>query len=395
MDEVTSVSDSDMSTFASTMILTSTNTTLHSTTSSPEDDQGWGVGTIENMAVVRTVYGFIAIIGILGNFIVCLALIRNATLRTRTSHFIIHLAVTDLLTSFWIIPFNLFPRPPDLADNIGGEIVCRLYSSKFPLWCTIFASVYSLVTVTIERYFAVVHPIKFKIFFRMKWCVLMMAATWVIGFASNVYFFLVYDAVDGACVFTGYASVAAQRIVGVYTFSAVYVVPVAITLYCHRKMIISLKKQMDAMRKDKRQNRAAGHKSKRDENAWQLKATNEIQKTLFVVLVTYMICWAPNQFIFFAYNLGAKVDFAQPYYHVSVMFALCNSCLNPFIYVYKNKYFRQGVVEALGCPPGVMVFLNRIGPTSTQVDTPTNTLDNTVQTANPSELNNHTDNALV
>lgn len=356
-------------------------TTINSTMAPGGGGQGWGVGRIENNIAVRIVYGIIAMTGILGNFLVCFALSRNATLRTRTSYFIIHLAFADLLTSTWTIPFHLFPDPPGVADNTNGEIVCRLYISKFPLWSTIFASVYSLVNVTLERYFAVVHPIKYKIFFSKKWSAMMMAATWVIGFLSNIYFFWLYDATEGSCEFIGYPSVASQRIIGVFTFAVVYVIPIAATLFCHHKMIASLKKQFESLRKERREKRATGQKPKKDANAWQLKAAHEIQKTLLVVIITYMICWAPNQFIFFSYNMGAPVDFTQPYYHVSVVFALCNSCLNPFIYVYKNKYFRRGLLESLGFPEGMLTFLNRIGPASTGMtegETPTNTLDNNV-----------------
>lgn len=234
-------------------------TTINSTMAPGGGGQGWGVGRIENNIAVRIVYGIIAMTGILGNFLVCFALSRNATLRTRTSYFIIHLAFADLLTSTWTIPFHLFPDPPGVADNTNGEIVCRLYISKFPLWSTIFASVYSLVNVTLERYFAVVHPIKYKIFFSKKWSAMMMAATWVIGFLSNIYFFWLYDATEGSCEFIGYPSVASQRIIGVFTFAVVYVIPIAATLFCHHKMIASLKKQFESLRKERREKRATGN----------------------------------------------------------------------------------------------------------------------------------------
>ena len=49
--------------------------------------------------------------------------------------------------------------------------------------------------------------------------------------------------------------------------------------------------------------------------------------------------------------MGAPVDFTQVYYHVSVIFAICNSCLNPIIYSLKNKPYRVGLKEALRCGP--------------------------------------------
>ena len=75
---------------------------------------------------------------------------------------------------------------------------------------------------------------------------------------------------------------------------------------------------------------------------WQLKAAQELEKMLLVVVICYMVCWGPNQIIFFSYNMGAPVSFASTYYHISVVLAVMNSAINPFIYVLKNPFFRKG-----------------------------------------------------
>ena len=81
--------------------------------------------------------------------------------------------------------------------------------------------------------------------------------------------------------------------------------------------------------------------------AWQLRAAEQLIHTLLWVVISYAVCWAPNQFIFFAYNMGAPVDFSQVYYHISVIFAIFNSCMNPIIYSLKNKPYRLGLKEAV------------------------------------------------
>ena len=82
---------------------------------------------------------------------------------------------------------------------------------------------------------------------------------------------------------------------------------------------------------------------------WQVKASQELVKTLLIVVITYALCWAPNQFVFFAHNMGAPVDFSKPYYHFSVICAVLNSCVNPFIYGFKNKPFQRGFRKAILC----------------------------------------------
>ncbi len=217
---------------------------------------GWGVGGIENSTAIRTVYGLIAFIGILGNALVCYALIRVANLRKRTSSFIIHLAITDLITCIWVIPFHLFPSTPSVPDGIAGELMCRLFISKYPFWATVFASVYSLVTINIERYIAIVHPTKFKAWFTLTRVIIMMLLCWVIGIVSNSFFFYLYDHKDGnpMCTFIFWPSTQVQKFVGVYIFSLIYIIPIAVMLWAQLKMVNALKLQAKSLTQKNEQN---------------------------------------------------------------------------------------------------------------------------------------------
>lgn len=176
------------------------------------DDQGWSVSGIDNSAVVRTVYGVIGFSGMAGNALVCFVLIRVPSLRTRTSQFIINLAIADFLTSFWLIPFHMFPRAPPLSKGLSGELMCRLYISKYILWVSAIMSIYFLVAVTLERYVAVVHPLKYKRVFTTKFTLLVSACCWLIGTLSPIFFFFIYDVRDGVCVFLPYPSRAHQMV---------------------------------------------------------------------------------------------------------------------------------------------------------------------------------------
>ncbi|XP_041457374.1 allatostatin-A receptor-like [Lytechinus variegatus] len=355
-------------------------------TSSPDgessfnDVEGWSVSRIENSSLVRSIYGLIAIIGMSGNALVCFVLLRVPSLRTRTSQFIVHLAVTDFMTSFWVIPFHLFPFTPPIPEGFAGELMCRFYVSKYLMWVTVFASVYSLVSITLERYFAIVHPIKYKTTFSFKYSIVIMIGCWLVGAISNSFFFYVYDFQDGACHFVPYPTDYLKKVIGVYIFLLIYFIPITLNLLCHAKMIRSLRQQAKTLDGNMFQGND-GNGLKRNE-AWQLKIAQDVQRMLLVVVVTFMICWAPNQFIFLAFNLGANVDFASWYYHFSVILAICNSCMNPFIYVFKHKEFRHGIAKAAGCEKAVRRFANRVQPAEVGVETGTaGSTDKTAVTA--------------
>ncbi|XP_071476846.1 galanin receptor 2b-like [Diadema antillarum] len=319
-------------------------TAIGTDTEGDDDLAGWAVNRIDNSAIVRTIYGLISFTGMTGNALVCLVLLRVPSLRTRTSQFIIHLAVTDFMTSFWVIPFHLFPSTPPIPGGFAGELMCRFYVSKYMLWVTVFASVYSLVSVTMERFFAIVYPIKYKVTFSLRYSLVIMVGCWLVGAISNSFFFYVYDYDGEGCQFVPYPTTYLQKVIGVYIFMLIYFIPITLNLVCHAKMIKTLRAQANSLDGHMETGRGNMQSEK-----WQLKVVQDVQRMLFVVVVTFMLCWAPNQIMFLAFNLGANVDFTKPPYHFSVILALCNSCMNPFIYVFKNRDFRKGVLKALGC----------------------------------------------
>lgn len=316
-----------------------------------EQDSGWSVSDIERSAYVRVTYAIISLFGLTGNALVIFVLVRIPSLRNRTSQFIIHLAFTDFLTCVWIIVFNLFPGSPAMPPGFLGDLICRIFINKFPLWATIFASVYSLVSVHLERFVAVVYPFKYKRLFTPSKSALIMLGCWLVGVISNSYFWFVYENEDGMCSIQPYPHFIIKRLVGVYTFSVVYIIPITFNFVVHKKMISVLKdkaailesKEVTLANLDK----VPGAKSARKREAWQVKAAQELSQTLLVVVITFAICWAPNQIFFFIYNMGVNLPFDTPIYHITVIMSLCNSCINPFIYFFRNNHYRVGLMKAL------------------------------------------------
>jgi len=56
-----------------------------------------------------------------------------------------------------------------------------------------------------------------------------------------------------------------------------------------------------------------------------------------------IICWTPNEILFFLNYRGYVVDFAGWFYHFTVVLVNSNGCINPFIYAAKYREFQQAV----------------------------------------------------
>jgi len=65
--------------------------------------------------------------------------------------------------------------------------------------------------------------------------------------------------------------------------------------------------------------------------------------TSLMVCCGFVVCWTPNEIVFFLNFLGHSVDFGGWLYHLSTVLVFTNSCINPFIYAAKYREFQHGV----------------------------------------------------
>ncbi|XP_045896363.1 dopamine receptor D4 related sequence [Micropterus dolomieu] len=124
---------------------------------------------------------------ILGNILVCLSVLTERSLKTATNYFIISLAVADLLLAVLVLPLYVY------SEFLGGiwtlsTYICDALMTMDVMLCT--ASILNLCAISVDRYIAVVVPLKYN---RNQFSVRQLAlitATWVLslGVASPVIF---------------------------------------------------------------------------------------------------------------------------------------------------------------------------------------------------------------
>ncbi|CAL8242433.1 unnamed protein product [Merluccius merluccius] len=124
---------------------------------------------------------------ILGNVLVCLSVLTERSLKTATNYFIISLAVADLLLAVLVLPLYVY------TEFLGGiwtlsTYICDALMTMDVMLCT--ASILNLCAISVDRYIAVVVPLKYN---RNQFSVRQLAlitATWVLSLvvASPVIF---------------------------------------------------------------------------------------------------------------------------------------------------------------------------------------------------------------
>lgn len=108
---------------------------------------------------VCVTYLAIFLVGVLGNSLTCAVILRYRVMQTPTNFYLLSLAVSDLLVLLLGMPLELYEmwqNYPFLLRESG----CYFRTFLFETVC--FASVLNVTALSVERYVAVVHPLKVK-----------------------------------------------------------------------------------------------------------------------------------------------------------------------------------------------------------------------------------------
>ena len=143
------------------MELSSTDLTnyLNYTVSGPvdwsrNDSSTWGRAELNLPYAVCEV--IVAVCAVLGNALVIIVFSKDRKLRRRTNYYIISLATADLLVGLFAIPFAILASI-GLPTNLYA---CLFTVSVLVVLCTI--SIFCLVAVSVDRYWAIIHPMGYS-----------------------------------------------------------------------------------------------------------------------------------------------------------------------------------------------------------------------------------------
>ncbi|EJY57597.1 AAEL017238-PA, partial [Aedes aegypti] len=101
-------------------------------------------------------YSVIFLLAVIGNSLVILTLVQNKRMRTITNLFLLNLAVSDLFLGVFCMPFTLVGTL--LRDFVFGEVMCKLL--PYLQASSVAVSAWTLVIISVERYYAICHPLR-------------------------------------------------------------------------------------------------------------------------------------------------------------------------------------------------------------------------------------------
>ena len=309
--------------------------------------------TLKTMSTAGVFNIAIGVIGIFCNLLSITIVLKFSVAKImRINLFMLNQATIDLISCFWLIIFGLSLEVSSY-DGVLGAMMCRFWSpgSNFPLFTCFAISSFNLAAMAIERYTAVLYPIKYKKVYNKRNTALMILLVWIIGPLGQYIFpaFKKSSTDDGLCVVQSTWTPVVGSVSGVFLFFWEFLIPCIIMIWAYIEIVKELRKQ-----DNKVHDIAAA--------AAELHAPNRVVRpvirrhnrksmtlTVFTLFIVYIICWTPNQITFLQFNLGGPLYFDGGWYHFTVFIAFCNSFSNAIVYMLWNNQFQLGVKDLCLC----------------------------------------------
>ncbi|PFX27692.1 Orexin receptor type 2 [Stylophora pistillata] len=292
----------------------------------------------------------ILVLNMAGNILVCVAVRKTRKLRSFRNYyyglFLMSLAIADMAVGLVCMPFILlyYETGKYPFGFFGSTAVCKLIPA-LSLLCQ-GASIFSLTTLTLQRFMGIVYPMKTRLTLgRVK---LLLALIWLCAFMSALPQIIVMDVnhtVQGednkfSCEeFWGNppTDIILKEGYTLYLFVAEYLLPLIIMGIAYSKMATVLNRRDEGLegRKSTNSRTKANHK--------------KFIRLLIVLIVSFALCYLPNHVLFFWLDYGSGAN--NPYFSILMKYShFCiwlNSCLNPYLYGALDDYFRQSYKKAL------------------------------------------------
>ncbi|XP_053975033.1 allatostatin-A receptor-like [Hylaeus volcanicus] len=287
--------------------------------------------------VVPIFFGMIGILGFVGNCLVVTVVAANPGMRSTTNILIINLAVADLLFVVFCIPFTAtdFVLPFWPFGNIWCKIV------QYLIIVTAYASVYTLVLMSLDRYLAVVHPVTSRSWRTENHAILAICIAWAMIFTISTPALVVHGEFQDNDT-TPASNLTACRILPQYDwpffqmtfFLMSYLLPLMLICFFYICMLVRLWRAARVSAESRRGRR-------------------RVTRLVLVVVGVFAFCWCPIQVILVTKSLGV-----YPLTTPTIMFqiashilAYTNSCVNPILYAFLSDSFRKAFRKIIYCRP--------------------------------------------
>ena len=262
--------------------------------------------------VFTVVLSVFVLLSLVGNTLVILTVLINKPMQTALNYLLVNLAVADMVFAFSIFTRYLIMPFITLPEGQTGRFLCTIVEALG--WTGAAESILCLVYISIERYCAIIHPLRQRGRFTRRRLKIFVVVGWIFALLFSIPDFLPvknYHADLRLCISDldyAYISLKVNSLVWLILAG---IVPVSIMVYLYCRVVHHLWfKSVHHLASQ----RAA------------LRYRKQVTITLITVSVIYTVCWTTN----LADYLVQSWSYAMPWMDkTGKVFLTFNSCVNP------------------------------------------------------------------
>ncbi|VDD93069.1 unnamed protein product [Enterobius vermicularis] len=276
---------------------------------------------------ISIILPLLCIIGVLGNFLICMAIWLDRRLHNVTNYFLFSLALADLLVCIVVMPIS-FTVEFHRGKWLSSFELCLIYVYSDVFLCT--ASIVHMSVISVDRYLGISKPLEMRN--RSKTMItLKITFVWMVTVLISCPI-AIAAIIDPTNILNQSHCVITNRYYMIYGSTLAFLVPFVIMAVTYFKTTNLLKKQASMLSQTAIQ-RARGEGLRRT-----IPRKSAVSRVLAVVFGCFFVCWTP----FFAANLangffGDKCDIPPALSSVFLWLGYVSSIINPLIYTIFNR----------------------------------------------------------
>jgi hypothetical protein len=303
-----------------------------------------------HIAVTATLQFIVLLVTVVGNVSVIAAVLMYKPLRSDNSNLlIVNLSITDLASAVFVMMSTFISLVQD-SWNLGAvwcDVVCALN------YCLIIVSMLTLCAISLDRYQAILHPLKYHE--RMTRCVIFSSIgyAWFQGILfciiPVIFDWIEYDYWEIVCAIHWHRQRERAIYYVVTAFLLCFLLPGLVLLFCYVSIARETKRHVTRI------NTSTTGFSHPDSNTAAAAmrrsydtTSKRVIRSLMVMVIAYFICMTP-------FSLTKLVKVAADSQNIipgdinsaASIIAYCSSAVNPLIYGIFRRDFRRVYAKIL------------------------------------------------
>uniref|UniRef100_A0A8D0GTD7 Galanin receptor 2 n=1 Tax=Sphenodon punctatus TaxID=8508 RepID=A0A8D0GTD7_SPHPU len=289
----------------------------------------WHLGSV----IIPLAYLVIFLVGTVGNSLVLAVLLRSGQVNNTTNLFILNLGVADLCFIVFCVPFQATIYTLD--DWLFGPFMCK--AVHFFIYLTMYASSFTLTTVSLDRYLAIRYPLHSRELRTPRNALMAIGLIWGLSFIFSGPYLSYYQEFQVANVSVCHPiwNIPQRKVMDLCTFIFSYVIPVLILSLTYMRTIRYLWTSVDPI----------------EVMSESKKAKRKVTRMIIIVAVLFCLCWLPHHLVILCVWFGYfPLNHATYVLRIlSHLISYANSCVNPIVYALVSKHFRKGFKKIFNC----------------------------------------------